>query len=538
MKKLFLFISIYFCITSYVHSQTDSINIKLATFGVVADSDLQPLWNYSNQWGLFDAYEKSEGLLYGKGTYQIFKKRNFNLEMGVAGVVKNDLSKSFLHEGYLKGNAWWIDFSMGIEAYSSLSYNSHLSSGAFISGMNARPVPKISMGIFNYLPLGFTNNWVEIKGGISQGWLLDDRGVKGNTDVLLHEKIAYMRLGNTKIKPYAGLQHSALFGGTKPNGKDIPIDFWATFLASGSAKIGGGEETNAAGAHMGLWDFGAYFNMLDWQGRFYWQKPFADGSGMFLNWGYNKDHIIGIDLKTDKKQLVNGISLEWIKTDWQSGAGIPDPLYPEGHPKEGQIIWLDEIDDYDAFMCDVFGEETTGWGETEVKRYLEDEMNHGNNYGGRDDYMNNGIYYGGWTHHGQSMGTPLFHTADMVRLYAPDWKFKDGVVFINNRVKGVHVGLEGWINQRLSYRCKLTATWNYGSYGEEYHGRYSWEKTENYYFESVKKETYSMVELKWKPFKNRDVSLSGTLAMDFGDLYNSVGGKLGICYTPTIMFKK
>src|SRR5690554_7410741 len=45
------------------------------------------------------------------------------------------------------------------------------------------------------------------------------------------------------------------------------------------------------------------------------------------------------------------------------------------------------------------------WSKKEVGRYLEDNFNRGNRFGGRDGYMSNGVYPAGWTHYGRVMGS-------------------------------------------------------------------------------------------------------------------------------------
>lgn len=541
MKRIILVALIYFYCISISFAQSDSITFNVSTFGQAANDELQPLWMHANEWGKYPQYDQSSLLLYAGAKYSIVDKAQFSLSTGIGGILNADIGESFMHEFYLRGKAWFFDFSFGMQAYSPTVYNDQLSSGLFITNSNARPVPRINIGIHDYLPLGFTNNWVEVRGGISQGWLNDDRGSKSNSanDVLLHEKFAYIRLGNVKVQPYAGLIHSALFGGTRANGDKIPIDFWATFTASGSAKLGGGEETNAAGAHMGLWDFGFYFPLKEWTGHFYYQKPFADGSGMKLYNGHNKDHIMGVLIQREGKKSITGFSLEWIKTDWQSGKGIPDPLYPVDYQdkRKGQIIWMRDIeDDYDGFMSEVLGQSPPagGWTEELVKQQMETELNEGYAFGGRDDYMNNGMYYSGWTYHGASMGTPLYHTASTVQQYALDWAFENRVAFINNRVKGFHMGIDGWMTDDLNYRLKGTFTNNYGSYGEEYLGRSSWEKSDNYYFEEKKTQYYLFGEVQWQLPSLNNFSISCSVGCDFGDLYQSVSGRLGVIYKPSV----
>ncbi|MCU4157890.1 hypothetical protein J1N10_18090 [Carboxylicivirga sp. A043] len=535
-----LFIGLLFFF-SELPAQEKTFEYDASLLLISSSNDIRPMWLVSNQWGKFDQFGSSEGLVELGAQYSLVQTKTFNLTAGLRGLVNFDYSESALQEAFVKGNFWFVDFTIGKEQFSPIIINDELSSGMFLMNSNARPVPRITVGIFDYLPLGFTKNWVEVKGGMSQGWLNDDRIEKSNSanDVLLHEKFAYMRLGNTKIQPYAGLVHSALFGGTRPNGTEIPIDFWATFTASGSATLGGGEETNAAGAHMGMWDFGFTWENAFGNLQFYWQKPFADGSGLKIYNGDNKDYILGVLAHPKGLNWLTGLSVEVFKTDYQSGYGIPDPLYPvdyNGH-SAGSIIWMRDIeDDFDGFMHALFPdtEGTTGWTEEGVMRELEIRLNEGHQYGGRDDYMNNGSYYNGWVYNGMNMGTALYHTAEKVRKYANSWEEYGQVNFYNNRVNGFHIGAEGVILPQLRYRVKSTYAINKGTYGEAFRGRSSWTRTEEYFFTESKKQLYSMLELSWDTPWLDGLQLSAKLAIDSGQLYDSTGGQLSVIYAPSI----
>ncbi|MCT4647052.1 MAG: capsule assembly Wzi family protein [Carboxylicivirga sp.] len=530
-RRVLLILTVFISIG--LQAQINQLKIDVASHTLVSSDDIRPMWLVSNEWGRFEQLGQSESLLELGVKFNIVSNDNFKLQAGLRGLVNFEISKSHLQEAYINGKLWFIDYSIGKKQYSPLIYGDHLSSGMFLMNSNARPLPRATLGIFDYMPLGFTKNWLEIKGGMSQGLLNDDRGDKGNSanDVLLHEKFAYARLGNTKLKPYVGLVHSALFGGTRPNGDKIPIDFWATFFAKGSAKLGGGEQTNAAGAHMGMWDFGLDWNHNLADVHFYLQKPFADGSGLFINHGQNKDYILGVSIYPKEVKWLKGLSVELIKTDYQSGEGIPDPVYPDGYEKQG-IILMDQIGDYDQFMMDVFGKETSGWTENDVIDYMVINENYGHEYGGRDDFMNNGTYYNGWIYDGMNMGTPLYHTANIVRRYVSSWQEVNQVNFFNNRVNGFHFGAEGYLSPSLKYRIKTTYTLNKGTYGEKYRGRYSWDLTDNYYFSNPKKQIYSMIQLDWQSHWMQGLIFRGKLAIDTGELYNSVGGQLSIVYSP------
>lgn len=534
MRKIFF---ILFILPFIQIIAQEKLNLKMETFISASNDDIMPTWMYANGWGKYSSEDRVYGSFYVQGKYQLIVTPAFKMKIGAGAVVNSDLSQSFLHESYINGNLWFVDYSIGKEATSWVAYDDRLTSGSYLLSANARPVPKAIFGIKEYLPLGFTNNWVEIKGAISHGWLNDDRTDNDLSaeDILLHEKWAYIRLGNLNVKPYVGLVHSALMGGTRPDGTKIPIDYWASFMAKGSAKIGGGELTNAAGAHMGLWDFGLYYGNENLDVQLYYQKPFADGSGMNINKGRNKDHILGLLISPKNSSWLKGVSLEWIKTDVQSDYGIPDHLYPVDYKnhKAGSIVWKEEVeDDLDDFMLVSFGEAKTGWTWSEVEQYMITEMNEGYLYGGRDDYMNNGTYYNAWTYNGLSMGSPLYHTISTAEKYF-NGEFNNHGIFINNRVNGFHLGISTQLNSNLLLKVKGTYTKNFGSYAEEFAYRYSWDRVDDYFYAEGKKQYYTLIECCWMLSNIKKIEMNGVLGYDFGQLYSSVGGRVGVIYRPS-----
>jgi hypothetical protein len=493
----------------------------------VSSGHLAPLWFYANEWGKYSMTPDLQASFYASIKDTLMHRQNFNLRAGVGGILSTEDKISYLHEAYVAGNWGFLDYSVGLEAYSPIVYDDRLTSGSYLISSNARPIPRISLGAYQWTNVPFTKSWAQFKAGISQGYLNDQNdGEPQHEKVYLHEKFGYLRLNHYAIKPYVGLVHSALFGG-----EGNKVDFIATFFAKGSSKLGGGEETNAAGAHMGLYDFGVDYRSEIGLFHLYYQKPFADGSGMRLYNGRNKDFNLGLCWYPANGKIVKGIGFEFIKTSYQSGPGMPDPIYPEGHPKEGQIIFMDDIDDVDQFMQDEFGVTTEGWNEDDLMTYLEDTYNHGYSYGGRDDNMNNGSYPAGWSYYGMSTGTPLIHTVNQVSAYAGDWNFSKGWMFVNNRVDGFNVAVNGEV-AKLTYMVKLTYTQNYGSYNQEYPGRYTWERVADYYYDTHKVQYYSLLDLKYPLLKDQSLVLGGIIGLDWGELYHSEGVRLSLCWMP------
>jgi hypothetical protein len=510
-----------------VWGQQNLGRVEIISSTTVSDGPLTPMWLWANQWGRFD--EGSE--VYARVGDTLLIKKHFSLNAGIGGVYQFSSRYAYLHEGFLSAKYYNVSLAAGLQAYSPWSINDNLTSGMFLGSSNARPIPRVSAGLYNYVNVPLTKGWLQVKGGISQGVINDyQQQERGHNGDLLHEKFAYMRLGHWAVKPYAGVIHSAIFGG-----EGIEVDFWPTFFGQGSEKLGGGEATNVAGAHMGMYDFGIDWEVGHWKTRFYFQKPFSDGTGMYINWGMNKDFIAGILLEqTNGNGILSGLSLEWIKTSYQSGLGILDPydpdlVDPDNPSVTGVYFFPGSMDDPAAFMAKYYPSvEANGWGKNDIVNWLEQKVNHGYEFGGRDDYMNNGMYYAGWSYYGRSTGTPLYHSADQVRAYAPEWSFNDvGTYFVNNRVDGVHIGLQGCFRQ-ISYRLKTTFTMNYGSYSREYQGHYSWEKTNGYFFEGGLFQGYYGLELDREITRSGVFSVFTNIGVDSGELYDSWGARVGI----------
>ncbi len=505
------------------------INIKVESqFLTSSNKNLPPHYQYSNKWGIIDPNEQSQGLVLGSFKYDIFTNKRIELSFGVSGVFKNKSEASFLHESYLNAKFFdLIDLSIGKQAWSPISKYEDLMVGTFMRNANARPVPRAQIGIFDYKIVPFFNQMFAIKGGLSHGLLNDNRLDEGRSNaaknVQIHEKWVYLKLNKNKYQPYIGLFHAALLGGERANGERIPVDYWATFLGQPSEKVGGGDATNVAGGHDGFWDLGFTYQNKIGKFQFYLQKPFADRTGLKLYRFRNHDYKIGVFAELFNSPFVKNVSLELFKTNYQAGSGLPDPIDPDGN-----IIFIKSIKDYDAFMMDTYGIETHGWTDEEFEDYLMDNWNSGNRYGERDDYNNNGMYYNGWTYFGQPMGIPLYHTYYRAKAYAPNWEPNNHVIFVNNRVKGFHVGIEGELADGFNYLFKSTYSKNYGSYGEEYVKRYSWEKDSEFYYKGGKQQWYTNLSLNYQNEKWNNLLFKTSASYDFGQLYNAFGIMFGI----------
>ncbi len=497
--------------------------------------DSAPLWFYARQEGRWHNSEKSQFLSTLSGRY--FYRPFSNLQLSAKAEIdyNNEFDKLYLHTGYLSANWHFAELRVGRHTFDPIFEKSYQGQGSFLFGDNSRPVTRITVSLPRYTSLPFSLNKIQVKGGISHGWLNDKNEYLHHNKVLLHEKYAYIRWNGHIWKPYAGLNHSALLGGyyysagsyTK---EKIPVDFIATFFGSESSKIGGGEETNAAGGHMGLYDIGFYKIVPYGSFRFYFQLPFSDASGMKKPFIRNKDQIIGINWQSASSSYLSNITIEWAKTSYQSGNGTPDAMviWPDGSGRELIVTFM--LDD-EAFRNnlmkklsgnDIYIEYT----KEEVVNYLRDRFNRGKPFGGRDGYMNNGMYPAGWSYYDMIMGSPLsLSYRQLNHLKNEQIGNYRRVNILNDRYKAIHIGARGDLNLNFTWEAMLTYSLNYGSYYQQYSGRYTWDELEDYFFKGGKKQLYSMIGLSWKQQYLTNLELKAKIAVDNGEIYRSKGIK-------------
>ena len=317
--------------------------------GVSSNGDLQPLWLYANNWGVYTQYRQAEGLVHAKAEVRVANFRHFTMDAGLGLVGKTEKGRSMLHEAYISGKAFIFDYEVGLKAHSPLAEFDEMTVGNYLMSSGARPTPRIGVGIFDYWSVPKIQDFVQIRGGFYIGRLFNDDYDAEYTkyytkDVLLHEKFVYGRVGHWAVKPYFGLTHSVMMGGTLAAGwyggpKDVPVDFWASFFGKGSDKFDDafrGETTNAAGAHQGLWDIGVDMDLKPMTAHVYFKMPFSRWPGTrFIFNDNNKDFYLGGVFELKKPKAVRRFSLEYTTMSNQTGEGMLDPL---GYDKNGNQI--------------------------------------------------------------------------------------------------------------------------------------------------------------------------------------------------------
>lgn len=348
-----------------------------------------------------------------------------------------------------------------------------LTSGSMGISKNAVPIPRIQAGLSDYVTVPFTFDFIEIKGHIAHGWLESTRYVESPW---LHEKSGYLRFGHnlSRFSAYAGLSHFGLWGGTSPEHGELPTgikNYWRIFFIQpadpNDENVPSGWEAYMFGNSKGIWDFGAELKLQNTTLQLYRHIPIENRSSLKLNSA--QDGLYGVSIsKTNSNSIITDIAYEYLYTKWQNGPDGP------GSRATGKAGWL--------------------------------------------NYYNSGVYLSGWTHHMQTIGSPL------LTPYRGEIGSDTRYQIDNNRVVGHHVGISGFISEKIKYRTLFTYTRNYGTY----RGR---AQSENFRFEGGLEQFSTLLEVTRMNVLHPGVSVSAAFALDIGELYkNSTGLLLGLRY--------
>jgi len=401
-----------------LEAQSDtSFTVFTEAGATVSSTDRAPFWLISNSFGAISTSTPGGWIRAGLNG-SVYSSGKINLSVGADIIDRYDSDNALLlqqaHAGLaagpllLKAGRW--------EQHYGNQYNP-LSSGGLIWSGNARPENRISLSIPEFTPVPLTNGFAEIKGGISHGWLGNDKVVN---NILLHHKYFYLRLGGTlPLKLNLGMHHFAQWGGvsSNPDYGELPHnagDFLRVFFGKGGSKDAYWTEfRNATGNHLGSYNLGIDASLKNHEISFYWQTLFEDGSGMMMR--NISDGLWGLKIALKKPGLLSAILVEYLNTTNQSGT-------------------------YDEY-------------------YENDSLKFA---GGNDNYFNSGVYEGGWSYAGMTIGTPMITSP--VLLSEPGFQ-----TMRNNKVSAIHLGFEGSVRE-VTYIMNYTFSRNYGNNGSEFPG--------------------------------------------------------------------
>lgn len=476
IKKHICFLLMFFAYT--VYSQ-DSFNYRFDAFGSASAGEYTPFWITSNTYGTVPLHPNNgylRGDLIWKHSFP--NKIKLEAEADVITAAKHT-SSVWVQQLYAAATYRNISFFIGAkERYNSM-LDRNLSMGDMTFSTNSRPMPEINFAFPNYTNLPFTKGYIQFKADFAAGKSFDNDYIRRTknpetnyaVDVLWHHKSLFFKWEdpNDRIPFWGvfGVEHGAQWGGwasfdnfgKNPNSFK---DFIRVVLCeSGDENANTGEQINVLGNHSGTYNLKIAFKDKNFQTALYKQHFFSDNSGTELvNW---RDGIWGGELTFFNQPFLKKVVFEYLQTTNQSGPFhflFYDPvLYPKSRG------------------------------------------------GGNDDYYNHYLYTSGWSYFGRGIGNAL--------LTSPEYNDDKTLGFKNNRVKAVHLGLEGRITAEFSYRTLFT-------------GMYGW-GTNNNPFLKRKDNFSSLIECIYNSAKFDGWQIALQASFDKGDLYgNNFGCSLKI----------
>ena len=399
-------------LSTIAEAQNDTIKYEVGFTGVGSTGAYAPFWLQSNNYGQISASPNSANV--NVGFSKDFNNGSAVFDYGFKADVLlqtyDNKTKAYFHEAYLKARLSVLDLIVGAREEHLGTQDSSLSCGGFLFSKNARPMPKITLGIEHFIPVPFTKGYLEIKGAVAHGWFTDNIAV---TNLLLHHKYIYFRVGGSLPFHFQyGVDHVAQWGGNVPGMGQQPTslsDYLRIVMgSSGGSTANRNDQINALGNHILSQSMKVEYNISEFVISGYWQNISEDSPKFMTNTMNKPDGLWGVSIRNNKFPIVKEILYEYLNTTDQSG-----PF----HDKDGIV------------------------------------------YGGADSYFQNSIYQNGWTYFSRTIGTPF--------LSSPVYNKNGRVAISNSRVQVHHLGLEGAV-QGYNYKALCSFSKNYGNYGAPY----------------------------------------------------------------------
>ncbi len=441
--RIFIFVACLMipALTEAQDSLSTKVSYDLSTEAAVGTGDYTAYQLVTNRHHVLST---SPNTAYMRGALNIEHRfgKNYKLsgKIDAIGSVHAD-HQVFIQQCYANLTYKNIFVEIGSREQPQVIRDQELSVGSFVKGTNAKPIPQIHFGTCDFMIIPLSKGWIQIHFDFGYGRLTDDhyreeqfnhfvnKDFSYMTSTLYHQKHLYIRSNPDKrFFGMVGIEHVAFFGGMNysyVNGvmtkKEKPSNiraFWNVILPVGDSEY---YENDA----MEDWIYGNHVGMmtvqLGWninkqhQLQAYLDNPFEDGSGIRKGNGW--DGLWGIQYKNKAEgvQYVRGAVFEYFQSTNQSG-----PLHWDKH-------------DYPE----------------PIRNQITDLVT------GNDNYYNH-MFYGAYAHYGMTHGIAL--------ITSPIYN-KDGYsLYIDNRVKAWHLGVNGEITDRLSYLVKGSYREGWGTY--------------------------------------------------------------------------
>jgi hypothetical protein len=477
LKKHFIILWVLF--SPFVLFAQGEIDFRGESFVSVSNGNYTPFWMVSNTRGIVPL-KPNNAYVRGSLVWRHSLNEDFRWEAGVDMVGAAKHSSSFwVHQFYAGLSFQAFHLSVGAkERYNSI-LDKDLSTGDMTFSANARPIPEVCIGFPEYTNVPYTKEIMKFKADFAVGKSLDknyllrvkNASTKYTIDALWHRKSLYIQWADPEEKfPWIftlGLDHAAQWGGwtslennSGNNFGQLPVSFRdfvrIVFGESGDEKAIEGDQINVLGNHLGTINVQLEYKAKDFRASLYKQHYYDDNSGLeYANW---RDGIWGASITLNRFTFLKKMVLEFLNTTDQSG-----PMHFLGY------------DNHDG------------------RKYRG---------GGADSYYNHGYYTSGWSYYGRALGNPL--------LTSPEYNDDGSLGFKNDRLKAIHLGMNGNLTSELSYRLLLTQMHGWGQMAAPF----------------LKKKTNfsTLLECTYASRKWRGWTVGVQFAIDRGDLYGNNSG--------------
>lgn len=412
------------CCKAFAVVYPDTLAGYVDSWGSVAHGRKAPLWFTHGLYGKRSVAPSSA--LLGAGVEYKWRGNRWSVKALLEATLSTEQRYRWhVDRAGLLVAAPHIEVRLGVLPWETPLSRSVLSSGDMTLSGHALPIPQLIIATNGFMDLPWSNGWASfyINGSVGKctdaHFLAPHYGANSYTrNPLWHHKSFYLRFG----KPQAALPltftlggvHAAQWGGT-PNGTDKPKpSSFADLLRVVMGMRGGSTASSNDRINVLGNQFGHYLLQLDgyapwghWQ--VYHQHYFEDKSG--IEWSNGPDGLWGLRWQGPSSLLVNEVVCEYVHTMNQSGGfHILHFHRPNGEGRGG----------------------------------------------GADAYYNNSEYPQGVTHYGLGLGNALL----LPPLYQTE-PIRGG--FLDNRVKGWHVGWQGALPASWSYQCKVSWVRSWGT---------------------------------------------------------------------------
>ncbi|MBP3192299.1 capsule assembly Wzi family protein [Natronogracilivirga saccharolytica] len=247
--------------------------------------------------------------------------------VGMEFLGKSATGESKVYEIFAQLRYGPFEFTGGRKSYTIGFQDDRLSTGSLAVSSNFAPMPRLTLGIPEYIPVPFTFGFFEFRGQYTHGWFTDDRFMDTPR---LHEKSLYVRSrSDWPVELRGGFTHLAMWGGEHPELGSAPRDFkdyLRVVLGRGgyTDDPADGRSTFPSGSvakHIGVMEGGLAlsYGSVDWD--FYRQSFFTGGDPFRFFTG--SDGLQGVRVQPRDNPWVRAILIEYLRLseDYYDHAG-------------------------------------------------------------------------------------------------------------------------------------------------------------------------------------------------------------------------